>query len=104
MNQRRGSEAWEKRTQLAQDIKGMIDIILPHYEREFYEDMVLVARLDGGQIPLEHQRKTRWNTEEPPGDGGSLRLDHKLKVNVKESSQLVKGVYGMLSNFHDCIP
>ena len=104
MDQRRGSEAWKKRTQLAQDIKGMIDITLAHYERKFYEDMVLVVRLDGEQIPLKHERKTAWGKKLPPGDGGSLRIDHEFKVIVKEQSQGVKGVSRMVSDFHDHIP
>ena len=104
MDQGRGSEAWKRRTQLAQDIKGLLDIILPYYERKFYEEMVLVVRLDGEQIPLKHERKTAWGKRLPPGDGGSLRIDHEFKVIVKEQSQGVKGASSMVSDFHERIP
>ena len=46
----------------------LLDIILPHYDRKFYEDMVLVARLDGGQIPLKHQKKIGKYLKMPPTD------------------------------------
>ena len=101
---RRSSEEWMKRTELAKACKGLIDILLSHYDPKIYEDMVLVARLDGGQIPLKHQRKIGKYLKMPPGEGGSLRIEHKLKVVVSEQCQQVKGMSRMVSDFHDRIP
>lgn len=104
MDERKGSDAWVKRTELAKDIKGLIDIMLKYYDPKLYENMVVVARLDGSQIPLLHNRKSEWGFAIDPYDGGSVRIDHIKKVDVRYQSQLVKNDSGMVSNFHDRIP
>ena len=100
MDQRRGSEAWEKRTQLAQDIKGLIDIILKHYDREIYEGLGVVMRLDGLQISLK-QNEDLYSSDNA---GGVLRIDYMKKIEVKKRSQQVKNESGRtLYDLHDRI-
>lgn len=104
MDERRGSDAWEKRTELAKACKGVIDILLSHYDPKIYKDMIIVASLDGRQIPLLHNKKTEWGYAIDPYDGGSLRIDHIKKVDVRYQNQLVKNDSGMVPDFHDRIP
>ena len=101
MDQRRGSEAWKKRTQLAKDIKGLIDIILKHYDPEIYKDLGVVMRLDGLQIILKQNEQLMWP---PPNDkGGILRIDYMEKIEVKKRSQQVQDERGMLLDLHENI-
>ena len=99
MDERRGSETWEERTDLAKDIKAMIDIVLKHYDPEMYAGLGVVMRLDGRQIVLKHNEKS-W----PPSEnkGGILRIDYMKKIEVKKRSQQVKNESGRtLYDLHD---
>ena len=100
MDHRRGSEAWKKRTQLAQDIKAMIDIILGYYDPEIYAGLGLVMRLDGLQISLKHNEESRFAKDK----GGVLRIDYMKKIEVKKRSQQVMDKAGRyLYDLHDPI-
>ncbi len=103
MRGRRGSDAWKKRTQLAQDIKGLIDIILKHYDSEIYEGLGVVMRLDGQQIDLKHGEEYSWQPTNSRNEGGVLKIDYMKKIDVKKRSQQVKDESGMLLDLHDRI-
>lgn len=101
MDERRGSEAWEKRSELARDIKAMIDIILRPYDSKIYAGLGLVMRLDGQQIILK-QNEGSWPRRDHKG--GVLRIDYMEKIEVKKRSQQVKNESGRtLYDLHDRI-
>ena len=82
MDGSKGSEAWEKRTKLARDIKAMIDIILKYYDPEIYAGLGLVMRLDRKQIRLKYTEYGALAYDEV----GVLRIDHMKKIEVKKRS------------------
>ena len=84
MTAARDSEAWGQLTELAKDLKVVIDIILKGYDATLLEGLGLVMRLDGQQIVLEHNEQYPAKRE---NEGGLLRIDHMKKIYVKKRSQ-----------------
>ena len=84
-------------TELAKDLKVVIDIILKGYDATLLEGLGLVMPLDGQQIILDQKEQYPTKRE---NEGGLLRIDYMEKIVVKKRRQQIKGEHGMIIDLH----
>ena len=94
---RHDPETRKQFTELAEDLKIVIDIMLKRYDRALFEDLGLVMRLDGEQIILDQKEQYPTKRE---NEGGLLRIDYMEKIVVKKRRQQIKGEHGMIIDLH----
>ena len=75
-------DAWGPLTELAKDLRCVIDAVLRRYDESSLEGLGLVMRLDGKEVRLKHQERYS-----PASYGGVLRIDDMKKIEVKKRSQ-----------------